>query len=250
MPYRTLNADSIVKTLRRLHDRISERFPDRGLRAVAAELLSIAENDSAKAARIMRPYLSVRALVAAIIVAGVIGQIVIFRNVHVGLDDDSDVLDLFQGVEATLNTLVLMGIGVFFLTTLEERIKRKRILEDLHELRSIAHVIDMHQLTKDPTVILNEGQRTKSSPVVEMSRFELTRYLDYCAEMLSLTGKLAALYAQNMRDTVVIQAVNEIEALCTSISGKVWQKIVIIESRGSHSDAPVPLAAAPDAAAE
>ena len=33
-----------------------------------------------------------------------------------------------------------------------------------------------------------------------MSEFELMRYLDYCSEMLSLTGKLAALYMQNMRD--------------------------------------------------
>jgi hypothetical protein len=28
-----------------------------------------------------------------------------------------------------------------------------RILEELHQLRSIAHVIDMHQLTKDPSIL-------------------------------------------------------------------------------------------------
>jgi hypothetical protein len=33
-----------------------------------------------------------------------------------------------------------------------------------------------------------------------MSPFELTRYLDYCSEMLSLTSKLAAVYAQNLPD--------------------------------------------------
>jgi hypothetical protein len=61
-----------------------------------------------------------------------------------------------------------------------------------------------------------------------MSEFELARYLDYCSEMLSLTGKLAALYMQNMRDPVIIDSVNEIEDLTTSLSRKIWQKIMIL----------------------
>ena len=40
-----------------------------------------------------------------------------------------------------------------------------------------------------------------------MTPFELTRYLDYCSEMLSLTAKIAALYAQSSSDAVVIDAV-------------------------------------------
>jgi hypothetical protein len=42
-----------------------------------------------------------------------------------------------------------------------------------------------------------------------MTRFELTRYLDYCSEALSLTGKVAALYIQNFEDEVALQAVNK-----------------------------------------
>src|SRR5690606_24617429 len=124
----------------------------------------------------LRPYLAVRAGVIAFIVAGIAAQIAIFSFVRLRLGPDWNVLDLFQGIEAALNTLILMGAGVFFLTTLEERIKRRRALHDLHELRSIAHVIDMHQLTKDHTTLI--AVRTKSSPAVEMSRFEITRYLD------------------------------------------------------------------------
>ena len=44
----------------------------------------------------------------------------------------------------------------------------------------------------------------------------MTRYLDYCSEMLSLTNKLAALYAQYLPDAVVIDAVNDIEQLTTN----------------------------------
>ena len=63
-----------------------------------------------------------------------------------------------------------------------------------------------------------------------MSPFELTRYLDYCSEMLSLTSKLAAVYAQNLPDSVVIDAVNEIESLTTNLSQKIWQKITILDA--------------------
>jgi hypothetical protein len=236
MPYRSLNADHIVKTLMRLKDRIDERFPGRGLGAVAGELLAIAEQDSVRAREITRPYLWVRGGVAAFLAAGLVAQLFIFRSVRLRLGVELEMLELFQGIEAALNTLILMGAGVFFLTTLEERMKRRRALKDLHELRSIAHVIDMHQLTKDPTSILNRGDRTRSSPARDMSEYELTRYLDYCAEMLSLTGKLAALYAQNTRDGVVIQAVNEIEALTASFSSKIWQKIVIIQNGAAHAE--------------
>jgi hypothetical protein len=61
-----------------------------------------------------------------------------------------------------------------------------------------------------------------------MTEFELTRYLDYCAEMLALIGKLAALYAENVRDTVVATAVNDIETLTSSLARKIWQKIMIL----------------------
>jgi hypothetical protein len=103
------------------------------------------------------------------------------------------------------------------------------VLDALHRLRSLAHVIDMHQLTKDPTVIL-DTHKTQASPERTMSQFELTRYLDYCSEMLAMVGKLAALYGERMRDGVVIDAVNDIETLTTSLGRKIWQKITIISA--------------------
>jgi hypothetical protein len=94
----------------------------------------------------------------------------------------------------------------------------------------MAHVIDMHQLTKDPTVVLQAHKPTAASPTRSMTQFELTRYLDYCAEMLALIGKLAALYAEHLRDAVVIDAVNDIENLTTNLGRKIWQKITILSA--------------------
>jgi hypothetical protein len=59
---------------------------------------------------------------------------------------------------------------------------------------------------------------------------ELTRYLDYSTDMLSLTGKIAALYVQDFQDSVALSAVNEIELLTTSLSGKIWQKLSMLDA--------------------
>ena len=134
-------------------------------------------------------------------------------------------------LESGLNDVVMLSSGIFFHVTLETRIKRKRALEAIHELRSIAHVIDMHQLTKDPDRLFREpGEDTVHSPKSELTAFELRRYLDYCAEMLSLVGKVASLYLRRFEDSTAIAAVNEIEDLTTGLSRKIWQKIMILQN--------------------
>lgn len=47
--------------------------------------------------------------------------------------------------------------------------------------------------------------------------------------MLSLTGKIAALYVQSFDDPVAISSANEVEILTTGLSRKIWQKITIIQ---------------------
>ncbi|MCA9061208.1 MAG: hypothetical protein KDA85_21995, partial [Planctomycetaceae bacterium] len=127
--------------------------------------------------------------------------------------------------------IVLMGAAIFFLLTLESRIKRHRVLKALYELRSVSHVIDMHQLTKDPSrVVAASAHPTRSSPERTLTPFLLARYLDYCSEMLSLIGKLASLYAQSNPDEVVLQAVNDIETLTNGLSRKIWQKITMLDN--------------------
>lgn len=93
----------------------------------------------------------------------------------------------------------------------------------------MAHVIDMHQLTKDPGHFLIAVDNTPSSPDRKLSPGETVRYLDYCSEMLSLIGKVGALYNQNFDDSVAIASVSEIESLTTGLTQKIWQKIMITE---------------------
>ena len=232
MSYRRLDAAEIVRTIRALEHRISERFPGSGLAAVCHELVDVGETTQRKAESIAVPNLWLRALIYVAIAAGIAGlaytALILTQstNVQVG----TEVFGFFEGIDAAMHIVVVVGAALFFAISLDDRIKRRRALSDLHVFRSIAHVIDMHQLTKDPSIVLGHYHATATSPKRIMNRFELTRYLDYCSEMLSLAGKLAALYAQSMPDSVVIDAVNDIENLTANLSRKIWQKITILDS--------------------
>jgi hypothetical protein len=126
--------------------------------------------------------------------------------------------------------LLVLGAGLVFLVSLEHRIKRNRTLAAIHELRSVAHIIDMHQLTKDPERLLKRWVVTEVSPESSLNQSELARYFDYCSEMLSLTSKVATLYVQDFNDEVALAAVNEVEAVTTGLSRKIWQKIMIVNT--------------------
>ncbi len=142
-----------------------------------------------------------------------------------------------QGSESAVNQVLLLAMAVFFLVSMETRVKRHRALAALHRLRSIVHIVDMHQLTKDPEMT-QPAAATPASPERPHTPFELGRYLDYCSELFSLTSKVAALYGQSLKDPVVLEAVSDIETLAASLSNKVWQKIVVL-ARGSSPQAPV-----------
>ena len=62
-----------------------------------------------------------------------------------------------------------------------------------------------------------------------MTRYELVRYLSYCSEMLSLASKAAAVYADNVHDATVVDAVGDIERLTANLSQKIWQKITLVD---------------------
>ena len=67
---------------------------------------------------------------------------------------------------------------------------------------------------------------------------ELIRYLDYCRELLSLLGKISALYIQEFRDPVALASASEFEGLTRGLSQKIWQKIIIAEKFEIPKDAP------------
>lgn len=226
-PYRDVRPDLVRTTARQLADRVQERFAGAGLSAVAVDLVLLTEQTARRAKALRRPYLGLRLLIAVLLLAGAAAELLLFDRFGWGVfDPTADPLSLAQGVDSTFNLFLLTIAGAWFLVSLESRWKRQRAQDWLGELRAFAHVVDMHQLTKDPTA--EGGPRTASSPDRGLTRYELTRYLDYCAEMLALVGKLTAIYAGASRDHLVIAAAADVENLCSDLNRKIWQKITIL----------------------
>jgi hypothetical protein len=228
--YRRLDERQILQTLRLLGQRIEERFPASGLGRVSRELENVGEKAVSNVAWLRKPLFPIRIAAAAsalLMIALLVGALLAAFRTTTGIGDGMS--DVVQGIEALVNDVVFAGIAIWFMFTLEGRIKRKRALAAIHELRSIAHIVDMHQLTKDPERHLSRQSDTASSPVRDMNREQLGRYLDYCSELLSVAAKLAALYVQDFADPVVLEAVSEVETLTTGLSGKIWQKITLLD---------------------
>lgn len=239
--YLALNPEHIVGTIKRLEGRIAERFPEAGLVRVCNELASVADQMVERAQWIGRPVLWLRLLSWGICLTVV--SLTVYMLWSLGVTSEDLQIAAVKGnrftaivtfTEAAMNDVLLIGAALFFIFTIEKRYKRSRALKALHELRSIAHIIDMHQLTKDPHRITQVGESVfipgRMSPKLNMTPFELRRYLDYCSEMLSLTGKIAAVYNQAFDDGVATAAASELESLSTELSSKIWQKILILDT--------------------
>lgn len=124
MSYRTLDPQRIIDTIETLSRRVEERFAGSGLSRVCGELLDVARQAKRRAERIARRNWGLR-LVAALVIAGIIGGTV---GVFVSLKPPKDevrVTDLIQYLDAGFNDLVLIGAAVFFLVTLATGLSRK-----------------------------------------------------------------------------------------------------------------------------
>lgn len=191
-----------------------------------------------------RPVWWLRALsVAAVLLVLAAGGWAIRRVPGLAQTGVGGLAELLQGLDAATNLLVVLALTLVFLSTLEGRLKRRGALRLLHRLRSMAHVVDMHQLTKDPEHVTGQMQPTTSSPERTLSRAELTRYLGYCSEMLALISKLAALHAERLQDSVVLETVNDVEALTNGLSAKIWQKLMILSRNSDEQPRGEPLQA-------
>jgi hypothetical protein len=114
----------------------------------------------------------------------------------------------------------LGAIGWFF-WTLETRLKRGKALRALHRLRGLAHLIDMHQLAKNPECPGGDEQ--------QYDRAAMAAYLGYCSELLAILSKIGQLYVEDFPDGTTLAAADQLENLTTGLSSKIWQKVMILE---------------------
>ena len=226
--FRSLQPDMVVETVVLLEQRITERFPDASLCQVAAELTSMAREAADRAQRISRPNIPLRVVQWLLIVSGLV-LVTLFVQYVEWNPAVFNLVDFAQTMDGLISCLAAIGAASLFVFSWELRFKRRQALNALHELRSMAHIVDLHQLTKDPEPLLLGGPSTPSSPERKLTPFELGRYLDYSSEMLSMISKTAAIYVQEFPDAVALDAVDEITSLTNGLTRNIWQKIMLLD---------------------
>ena len=224
-------------------DRFLPRHP--GLRGVAAELGRLvddllARGRTASRRRKVLTWVS-RVLIVVVLLAALLTIGTALREAvsDDGAEGSLQGLEWLPVIESGINDLVYAGIAIWFLLSLADRVARDDLVRRLHRLRSLAHVIDMHQMGKNPAALLPdiapappEGADVISPRTLSVRDYGV--YLDYCSELLSLTAKAAALCAEESTDALVLDTVSEIENLTNGMSRKIWQKISLLSS-STHS---------------
>lgn len=213
--YKHLRADKLIETADRLASRIVGRFPEASLGKVAVSVAEVVRNAVATAEKINQPNWWIRGgLIGAAALVVIMAVLIAFA-----LRDQTDTL--LRVLEPLRLAPLYLGAIVVFFWTLETRYKRGKAVKAIHELRGLAHIIDMHQLTKDPEC------SPESDPAY--NREGVCHYLNYCSEMLALLSKIGQLYVEDFPDGTTLAAVDQLENLTTGLSQKIWQKVMILD---------------------
>lgn len=230
--FEKVQAAPVLATVRRLEQRIEARFPGRGLHRLAGELARLVDEVATSTASVRGRRSWLRPMSrAGIVVVVLLASVVMVLAVHAAVvDAPDDGLAWIPLLESAVNDLVFAGLAIWFLWSVPERLQRQRLLDLLHRLRSMAHIVDMHQLTKDPERLRSSFNPTSASVDMDLTPQQLEHYLDYCSELLSLVGKAAALCAEESRDPIVLDTVSTVETLTVSLERKVWQKITVLDA--------------------
>lgn len=234
--YDRLSSTKVEQTVGQLASRIRQFLPmSRGLPAVAAELGEFVRElraHSGQTAAWRRALLvGSRVLIVVVAALALVATWSALRDA-VSASGRLKAFEWLPVLESGINDLVFAGIAIWFLGGLVARVERRRLLERLHRLRSLAHIIDMHQMSKNVADLLPD-RRSDQYAEGGLTTRDYALYLDYCSELLSLTSKAAALCAEESTDPLVLDTVSEIETLTTGMSRKIWQKISLL-----HGSAP------------
>ncbi|MFM7594479.1 MAG: hypothetical protein ACKO85_22015, partial [Isosphaeraceae bacterium] len=151
-----LDPAKILATSATLALRVDERFPESGLAKLASELAEIARGTVRNIERSGRQIPILRFGVLFFIFVSILLISLMTRYVHLNwesLTNIDDPGDLIQAIQATIETTVFIAATIAFFFGWENRIRRRRAMVALHELRTLAHLVDIHQLNKTPDTV-------------------------------------------------------------------------------------------------
>lgn len=219
-PNRKLDPKKLISTTQELVTWMKAEFPKAHLTSVAEEVGLVAREAMRKADSIRRANLWLR-LGIGLILGGTAIAFIHQLWVH-PIKEILHFLDMTKGVGMYAIAFII------FLATLEVRWKRRNCILAVHELRSVAHIIDMHQLSKDDAV---EQFRSRDDEPSDKTahRTYVEKYLHACIVLLALVSKIGQLYIDHFPDPVATTSVNEFEETCHGFSMQIWSKINNLE---------------------
>ena len=238
--YERLDGAEVRAVISYLGERIDTYLPRHpGLRAATVELGKVVDGlqERRRSAPRQRAALLLvsRALIVVVAAVSLVAVAIAVRDA-VARAGKLAAFEWLPVLESLINDLVFAGIAIWFLLSLADRVVRNDLIRRLHRLRSLAHIIDMHQMSKDPAPVLGRPVPAETAEPADLERVsprtmsarDYGLYLEYCSELLSLTSKAAALCAEESTDALVLDTVSEIENLTTGMSRKIWQKISLL----------------------
>ena len=218
MPERhRLDPAKIVETADHLVRRVCEKLPDSTLAGLVAELAQVAHQTEERARKARRPIPAIR--IASILAIGgtLVGVWYLGRHIHARWEFGT-ITEVFEATDAGFNLLVILAGALWSFITLEARLKRRKALASIEELRNFIHVIDITQLYYTPDLYNPNPANSLSSLNIDY------KYLLFCTEMLTLISNLAPLYTRGAAGDSILRAVSDVEMLANAISHKLLSK--------------------------
>jgi hypothetical protein len=212
-----LDPAKIVETAENLAHRVGESLPGSTLASLAIELAAIARKTDERARQARRPIYAIRVGSLLSISSTLVGLWYLAGHIHTRWEFGT-ITEVFEATDAGFNLLVLLGGVLWFFLTIESRIKRKKALNSIEELREFIHVIDVTQLYYTPDLY-------KADPASSHSSLNLDyTYLLFCTQMLGVINNLAPLYSRGAAGDSIFRAVSDVETLANAITAKLLSK--------------------------
>lgn len=221
-----IDPNGLAENARKLSERMLERFPDRNLTTRSAELVSVIEDAPRRARQMARRPWFLTFVTAVLLCACVAGAVFGLMQLHVAMNVStlSELLQILDSGWQSLLIAFFFSLGLFYPV---RRWRRSKFLKATNELQEFVQVINLHQLDKDPDQLTKDynptaPQRADNRP---LNAFEMGRYLDYCIELIELTGMLAAYYSSFTSDSDVRKEIAEhqgvIQRMVTNLQLKI-----------------------------
>ena len=212
-----LDPARIIETAENLAREVGERLPGSSLAGLAVELAQIAHATNERARQARRPIYAIRVVSLVAVSASLLALWYLVGHIHTRWVFGT-ITEVFEAADAGFNLLILLAGALWFLITFENRIKRKKTLMFIEELREFLHVIDVTQLYYTPVLYNPDPGVARTSVSLDYT------YFLFCTQMLAVIGNLAPLYTRGAADDSIMRAASEVELLANAITDKLLSK--------------------------